>query len=157
MHAADKPLAVASTALAVQTPSQSLSLSPADLQAMPQATVTVHNGHTGAEETYTGPLLAAVLAKAGLGVTPRSEHEMLRMYVVATGTDGYSVVYSAAEVEPTLHKAQVIVALSQDGKPLARTGAFQLIDSLEVKPARWVRNLSRISVTALPSAETKAP
>ena len=38
-------------------------LSVADLQAMPQKTVTVHNEHTKADESYTGVLLGDLLAK----------------------------------------------------------------------------------------------
>ncbi len=37
-----------------------------DLLALPQVTVHVHNAHRNADETYTGPLLSDVLAKAGL-------------------------------------------------------------------------------------------
>ena len=142
-----KPAPKPSSSLLVIGPAQSITLSLADLQAMPQTTVKVHNGHTNADETYSGPRLSEVLAKVGLSLTPKNEHDFLRMYIVARGTDGYYVLYSGAEVEPGLHKAEVIVAIAQDGQPLTRTGAFQLIDSLDVKPARWVRNLSKISVT----------
>lgn len=150
MHHAEKPAAVVSTTLLVRSPTQAVTLSLADLQALPQTTVKVHNGHTNADETYTGPLLSEVLAKAGLVVTPKSEHDFLRMSIVASGTDNYFVVYSGAEVEPALHKAEVIIALALEGKPLTRTGAFQLIDSLDVKPARWVRNLNKLHVISSP-------
>ena len=151
MHHAEKPAASPSTTLLVQGPTQAVTLSLADLQALPQTTVKVHNGHTNVDETYSGPLLSEVLAKAGLVVTPKSEHDFLRMSIVASGTDDYFVVYSGAEVEPLLHKAEVIVALTLEGKPLTRTGAFQLIDSLDVKPARWVRNLNKLQVISSPA------
>ena len=121
-------------------------LSLLDLQALPQATVIVFNGHSKTEETYTGPLVSDVMAKVGFLLSGATEHEVLRSYVVATGTDGYFVVFSAAELQGALHKGQSIVALSKAGQPLTENGAFQLIDSLDVKPARWVRNLNNLAV-----------
>ena len=40
----------------------------------------------------------------------------------------------------------MIVALSRNGTELGVNGQFQMIDSIDVKPARWVRNLSSIVV-----------
>ena len=87
-----------------------------------------------------------MLGKAGVALTGATEHGILRSYVVATGTDGYFVVFSGAELQGALHKAQCIVALTKGGQPLIENGAFQLVDTLDVKPARWVRNLSGLAV-----------
>src|SRR5277367_3029076 len=38
-------------------------LSPADFHALPHTTLTVHNSHTDATETYSGVALATLLAK----------------------------------------------------------------------------------------------
>lgn len=138
-----------STALSVSTGEKHVVLSPADLQALPQTTVTVLNGHTKTEETYTGPLVSDVLAKVGIVLNSASEHSILHSYVVATGTDGYFVVFSGAELQSALHKGQCIVALSKAGQPLGETGAFQLIETLEIKPARWVRNLKDLEIVSL--------
>ncbi len=148
----DKPPAAPSTTLAVSTGQGApLTFAVADLQALPQQTITVHNAHTKADETYTGPLVSDVIAKAGLAFSDKSEHPMLRMYLIATGTDDYFVVYSAAEVQPGLHRAKVIVAIAKSGQPLGVNGQFQLIDSGDVKPARWVRNLNSLMLhTAAP-------
>ena len=146
VHHAEKP-AVASTALKVTVPGHpALSLSLADLQAMPQTTVAVFNAHTKANESYSGPLVADVVAKAGLALTEATQHEFLDSYTVAGGTDGYFVVFSGAELQPGLHKSQAIIAIAQSGHPLSRTGAFQLIEPADAKPARWVRNLKSLSV-----------
>ena len=121
----------------------------ADLQALPQVSVQVHNAHDNAEESYSGPLVTDVLAKAGLSLSAQTQRQMLESAVLAEGTDGYFVVFSAAELQPALHKAQAIVAIAQSGQPLTRTGAFQLVDPLDVKPARWVRNLTQLDVVLL--------
>lgn len=144
-HATAQP----STALSVSAGDKHIVLSPGDLQALPQASVTVLNGHTKAEETYTGPLVSDVLAKAGALLSSATERDVLHSYVVATGTDGYFVVFSGAELQGALHKAQCIVAITRDGQPLTEHGAFQLVDSLDVKPARWVRNLKGLTVLAV--------
>ena len=66
--------------------------------------------------------------------------------VVAEGTDGYKVLYSLAEINPAIHTGQVLVADTLNGKPIAADGAFKMISTEEKRPARWVRNLDKISV-----------
>ena len=128
----------------------------ADLQAMPQTTVQVFNAHTKQKESYSGPSVAAVLAKAGVALGEKTQHEILDSYVLGTGTDGYFVVFSGAELQPGLHKTEAIVAIAQGGQPLTRTGAFQLIDPEDAKPARWVRNLKALTVVAVPGPGTSS-
>ncbi len=142
----DRAAAQPSTALQVRAGEKTITLSLAELQAMPQVTVSVFNAHSKQNETYTGPLVADVLAKTSVTLSEKTQHEVLDSYVLASGTDGYFVVFSGAELQPGLHKAQAIIAIAQAGQPLARNGAFQLIDSLDVKPARWVRNLNALAM-----------
>ena len=146
----DKPPAVPSTTLRVDTGTgPAVTYNMDDLKALAQTTVIVHNAHLNKDEMYTGPLLTDVLAKAGLAFSEKTEHPMLHMAVLAGGTDKYFVVYSAAEVQPGLHMAKVIVALQRNSAPLDSSGQFQLVDSHDVKPARWVRNLNTITVKTI--------
>ncbi len=121
-------------------------LSPADLAALPHKQVTVLNGHTKANETYAGVPLGDLLSKAGVPSGEAVRGKLFLIGIVAQGTDGYGVLYSLGEVDPTIHTGEVIVADSMDGQKLTRDGAFKLISSEERRPARWVRNLSTISV-----------
>lgn len=149
---AEKPARLSAT-LKITVPGHpAVSLSLADLQALPQVTVAVTNAHTKANETYAGPMVAEVLAKAGLVLSAATQHVLLDSYVVAAGTDGYFVIFSAAELEPGLHKAHAIVALTQSGEPLTQAGAFQLIEPGDTKPARWVRNLNSLAVKPVTTA-----
>ena len=66
--------------------------------------------------------------------------------VVAEGMDSYRVLYSLAEVDPSIHTGDVIVADTLDGQKLGKDGAFKMVSSEERRPARWVRNLTSISV-----------
>jgi hypothetical protein len=54
-------------------------------------------------------------------------------------------VLSLAEVDPSFHAGEVLVADTREGQPLAKSGPFQLIVSDDKRPARWVHNL--VSVT----------
>ncbi len=47
---------------------------------------------------------------------------------------------------PLFTPGDVIVADSQDGQKLAKDGAFKMVSTEEKRPARWVRNLSQITV-----------
>jgi len=141
------PMGVPSTSLTIKTDGgQPLTLTLADLKALPQQTLTVHNAHQNTDETYSGPLLSDVLAKAGIVLTEKTEHPMLHQYLIATGTDKYWVLYSLAEVQPGLHKAKVIVAIARSGEPLNTAGQFELINDLDVKPARWIHNVTTIDL-----------
>ena len=141
------PMGAPSTSLTINTGTgQPLTLKLADLQALPQTTITVHNAHQNADETYSGPLLSDVLAKAGVVLTEKTEHPMLHQYLIATGTDKYWVLYSLAEIHPGLHNAKVIVAIARSGQPLTTAGQFELIDNLDVKPARWVHNVTTLTL-----------
>ncbi len=135
-----------STTLTLTIDGKANTLSIADLQAMPQKTITVRNEHTNTDETYSGVLLGDVLAKCGFPVDKTTHRKMLRSFLIAEGTDKYWVLYSVTEIEPSEHTAEVIVATSMSGKALDADGALKLIDSSDKKPQRWVRNLSAITV-----------
>lgn len=120
-----------------------------DLLALPQVTVNVHNAHRNADETYSGPLLSDVLAKAGLVANKETEPLILHSSVIATGTDHYFVLYSAAEVEPMFTSSQVIVAVMKSGLPNTEGGNIQLINTNGARPARWVHGLSDINVMSV--------
>jgi hypothetical protein len=130
--------------LQVSFGAQSATWTPEALAALPPSTVTVNNENSKASETYSGVPLIDLLTRLGIKEKPGKKD--LLLYVVATGSDGYAVVYSIGEIMPFIHDAAVIVADSQDGKPLAATGPFELIASREKHPARWVRNLASIKV-----------
>jgi hypothetical protein len=138
--------APASTNLTLTVEGKVTTLSVAELQAMPQKTVIVHNEHTKAEETYTGVLLGDLLAKYGFPGSQANHRTMLRSYLVAEGTDKYWVLYSVTEIESSEHDGNVIVATSMNGKPLGLDGQLKLVASGDKKPQRWVRNLAAITV-----------
>ncbi len=116
------------------------------LAALPHKTVIVHNAHTKADETYSGVALIDLLLKLDVPAKPHGKD--LALYLVAEGSDGYKAVYSVAEVNPDVHEATVLVADSEDGKPIAADGPLKLVATGETRPARWVRNLVAVRVLA---------
>jgi hypothetical protein len=125
---------------------KTVSLTPDEIAALPHKTVSVFNSHTKANETYSGVALADLLSKVGV---PRGEEVKGKLFmtaVIAEGTDKYSVLYALAEVDPSIHTGDVIVADSVDGQKLGKDGAFKMVSTEERRPARWVRNLTEISI-----------
>lgn len=125
---------------------KSSTLTPGDVAALPHKTVTVFNSHSKTNETYSGVALSELLRKAGV---PQGEGVRGRLFavgVMARGTDQYSVLYALAEVDPSIHTGDVIVADSVDGHKLGNDGAFKMVSTEEKRPARWVRNLEEIDV-----------
>jgi len=148
-----KPAITPSKELTVVTNTQELPLvprtfTPAMLKALPQQTITAIDGHTHTTSTFTGPLVSDVFGATGLASDDKTHSLLLRGFVIAEGTDRYRVVYSMAELEPTFSSGKVIIALTRDGKPVA--SGLQLVDNLDIKPARWVQAIHILAFSAVP-------
>ena len=118
----------------------------AEFRILPHVTITVHNSHTKADETYSGVPLATLLAKLNAPVGDKFRKEALTTYLLASGSDGYSVILSLAEVDPSFRDDPVLVADTRDGQPLAKSGPFELIVPGDKRPARWIHNLNFIGL-----------
>jgi hypothetical protein len=130
------------SSLQVESKARSLTLTLDDPNSMPHITVTVHNPHTNADETYSGVRLADLLVKVGAPLGKDLHDEALANYVIAVGADGYKAVLALGELDPGFHPGEVIVADAMDGKPLdAHSGPLKLVVSEDKRPARCVRNL----------------
>jgi hypothetical protein len=144
-----KPPVPPSTSLTLVNGTQTKTLTVEDLRKLPQVTVYVHNVHTDKDEIYTGPLVSDVLALVGLEPTHENEATILHSYVVALATDHYSVVYSAAEMEPAFAHGKVIVAITKSQIPNSDGGNIQLVNTDGAKPARWIHGLTTLTITTL--------
>jgi DMSO/TMAO reductase YedYZ molybdopterin-dependent catalytic subunit len=129
---------------AVSTP---LTLTVADLKAMPRKTLTVVNPHEKKTEKYEGVALEEILRKAGVPQGDALRGPAMATYVLAEAADGYRVVFSLAELDAGIADSAVIVADTVDGTPLGdKLGPFRLVAPHEKRPARWVRMLRSITV-----------
>ena len=122
-------------------------LSLAEFKSLPHLTVTVKNGHTDAQEVYSGVRLAELLNRVRAPLGKDLHGKAMTSYVRASATDGYAVVFSIAEIDPEFHSGEVIVADQLNGQPLdAKAGPFKLVASEDKRPARWVRNLTTLEL-----------
>jgi len=146
-------LLVGTSVSAIQSPTsisvsgdvkQPLTLTAADLAAMPRATVSTNNN--GITKAYEGVWLSEVLKKAGVQIGGL-RGTSLAMYVLASASDGYQVVFSIGELDPEMTDAQFLLADKADGKPLfGEDGSFRLVVPKDKRGARSVRMLNKIEV-----------
>jgi len=123
-----------------------LTLTAAELAALPRASVTTTSG--GIETRWEGVWVHEVLKAAG-GVPLGSElrGEALTTYIMAEASDGYRVLYSIGELDPAFHDNQFLLADSADGRPLfGDDGNFRIVSPLDGRGARSVRMLTRLEV-----------
>ena len=137
----------AQASLKVENGSRQITVSQDSLKSLPHKTLTIHDHHTNADETYSGVPLIELLKQVGAPTGHDVRGKVLSKYIVATGSDGYKAVLALAETEPDFHPGDVLVADAMDGKPLgAKTGPFRLIVSEDKRPARSVRNLVSVEL-----------
>jgi len=128
-----------------------ITLTATDLKAMAHVTVTIHNSHSNADESYSGIRVAALLAKVGAPLGSSLRGKALAQYIVASGSDGYQTVVALGEVDPEFHSGEVLVADAMDGKPLdSHSGPLKLVVTEDKHPARSVRNLVQIELRTAP-------
>jgi hypothetical protein len=138
---------VPSTLLKIQgLDGKSITLSPQQFAALPHKTVSVFNSHSKTNEKYSGVPLTDLLAKVGVLLGEQVKGKLFLTGIVAEGTDNYDVLYALAEVDPSIHAGDVIVADSVDDHKLEKDGAFKMVSTEEKRPARWVRNLTSVTV-----------
>jgi DMSO/TMAO reductase YedYZ molybdopterin-dependent catalytic subunit len=125
-----------------------LSLTPADLKALPRTTVSVQD--EGRPVKYEGVLVGELLKRAGAPVGGELRGNAVASYVLASASDGDQVVFSLAELDPAFTGSEVIVADTIDGKPLfAYQGAFRIVAPKDTRGARSIRMLERLQVVRL--------
>jgi len=131
---------------AVSTP---LTLTAEDLKKMPRTTLQVSNSHEKKSETYEGVLLEELLRRAGVPQGDQLRGKLMATCVTAEAEDGYKVVFAIAELDSGIANAEVLVADTVDGAPIdAKRGPFRLVVPHDKRPARWVRMLKSITVSA---------
>jgi DMSO/TMAO reductase YedYZ molybdopterin-dependent catalytic subunit len=127
---------------------QPLTLTRSALAKMPRATVKTTNG--GVEIAYEGVWLHEVLKAAGVPSGSELRGKALTTYVVAEASDGYQVVFSISEIDPSFTENQILLADKADGKPLfGRDGSFRLVAPKDKVGARSIRMLTKIEVTQI--------
>ncbi|MGH8159575.1 MAG: molybdopterin-dependent oxidoreductase [Rhodanobacter sp.] len=117
------------------------------LAALPRVDV-VAAAHHEPSSRWQGVALEDLLHRSGAPAGEQLRGQAMRSVVRVTASDHYQVVFSLAELDPTLGNEQVILADTQDGHPLGKDGPFRLIVPGDKRPARWIRNVTAIEVVS---------
>jgi hypothetical protein len=124
---------------------KTVTLSPADLAAMPQQTIKATDHGTAV--TFEGVRLSDVLAKVDIPAGEKFHSTAASYYLVVAARDGYKAVFGWAELDPSFMDKPVYLAVKRDGKPLPeKDGPFQLIAPGEKRGARWVRQVTALTI-----------
>ncbi|MDQ3693983.1 MAG: molybdopterin-dependent oxidoreductase [Chloroflexota bacterium] len=125
----------------------------ADLEQFPVQTVEVTyiSGEASEDHTFTGVLLADVLAAVELDADPDGpKNAILRYYLVFTAKDGYQVLLSGGEFDPGFGNHPVLLAWEQDGEPLtAEDGPVRLVVPGDVRGGRYISGIATITVATI--------
>jgi hypothetical protein len=130
---------------AVATP---MALTAEDLDKMPRTTATLTaDGNT---TTYEGVLLYDILIKAGWQFGRGMTGKGMASYLIATGKDGYQVVFALPELDPMFAGSKVIIADKADGGPLSGPQQpFRIVAPQDKMHARSIYSLVKIEVVRL--------
>lgn len=125
---------------------KTLSLSLSDFAKLKHVDATMKS-REGVLQQYSGVPIFDLLQLAGVTVGKELKGENLTKYMLVRSSDGYEVVFSLAELDPSFTNRVVILADSKDGKPLADgVGPFRLVVPDENKPARSALEVTNLII-----------
>jgi hypothetical protein len=121
-------------------------LSLRDFAQLPRQTIQAKD-HSGTLANYQGVSLAEVLRAGKVAMGKELKGALLANCLLVEASDGYRVVFSLAEIDPSITDHMVLVADRQDGKPLPPKDApYRLVVPHDKRHARWVRQVTRIAI-----------
>ena len=130
-------------------------VTPVTLAALNQPTTETATFLSGAgqvTDTYTGVSLWTLLQDQGLVTDPAIKNDVLRLGVVATGSDGYRALISLGEIDPAFGNQPDLVAYADTGGQLGpggSAGAMRLVVPGDQAGGRYVSNLVDLRVIDL--------
>jgi hypothetical protein len=115
--------------------------------------------HEGAKEAFHGVTLAELLSRAKILLGAEARGDKLRRYVIVKGHDGYSALFSVAEIDPYFAQQPALLADDLNGQPLpAPHGPLRLVVPGDKHRRRWVGQVATIEVhNALEKPTASAP
>ena len=114
---------------------KSLQLKATDLAKLPRREIKAKD-HDGKDTTYSGVELREVLKLAGANFGADLRGPAMANFLLVEAADNYHAVFALPELDDTYTDRIVILADTQDGKPLdAKNGPWQIIVPDEKKHA----------------------
>lgn len=120
----------------------------ASLRGLPQKSVEVEYASAKGQQkhTYQGVLLHDVLKDAQPRFDASKKNGQLRGIVAATGGGDYRAVFAWAELDPGFAKSEILLAVSEDGKPFDDAQGPRLVVPQDTKGGRYVSELNQLWV-----------
>jgi hypothetical protein len=115
-----------------------LTLTMAQLAALPAQTVTLPDG-----TTESGPTLSSVLTQAGFKLISACKNDQLHYWIEASSLDGSGAVISDGELDPLFGNNPAILSVTENGVPLT---APRLAVPKDKTTARDVGNVFNITI-----------
>jgi len=129
---------------------QAVTLSAADLAAMPRTSVTLHLDG-GRTEACEGVQLSDILAKVGAPQGKALRGPEMADIIVVKASDGYRVALALAETDPGMRPDKMVLADRCNGAAMAAPeGPLRLVVENDVRPARSARQVISISLARAP-------
>ena len=132
-----------------------LALSLDDLRAMAHQSGEVDD--QGRRATYEGVPITEILRRAGVAIGRAPlRGKALTSVVFVTGLDGFQAVFTLAELDPASTGQRVLLADAVDGRLLSgKDGPLRVVAPGDKYPARWVRQVVRLTVASVTSPALK--
>jgi DMSO/TMAO reductase YedYZ molybdopterin-dependent catalytic subunit len=126
-------------------------LDSAALARLPATELMMADGHAASADSarYRGVLLWELIRQAGPQVDSARKGDLLRHFVVVTGSDGYQVTVAVGEILPDYAAQPVLLVWLRNGEPLdGAHGMAQLLVPGDRRRSRSVHNVARIEFQA---------
>lgn len=138
----------------VNVKGESFKFSLEDLRKLPRKQIKATD-HSKEEHVFDGVAMSEVLKAAHVPLGKDLRGPLLTNYVLVEAKDKYRAVFALPECDPESTDNVVLVADTQDGKPIPDTHApLRIVLAHEKRHSRWVRQVIKISVLQSPESAT---
>lgn len=138
----------AQTLQVIDAEGHAATLTAAQIANAPHLTVNVREHD--ATTQFEGVPLSSLLSVAGIRLGDTMRGPRMTEVLLVEAADGYKVVFALAELDPAFATREIILADKRDGKPLdAKEGPWRIVAPGDKRPARWVRQVMTLRLTAL--------
>jgi hypothetical protein len=112
-------------------------------------------GGSPVHDVYTGISLWNLVSNAGGFVVSDAKNDILRKFIIATGSDGYQAVFAAGEIDPNFGNRPYLVAYHDTAGQLGANGPdgfARIVADGDKAGGRYVSNLVSLQVGSIPAA-----
>jgi hypothetical protein len=129
---------------------RTVTLTAAEIAALPHQTVTTVDGHDHKSHAYSGIPVRDLLTRVGVSFGEKMRGAQLRLAVLVRSRDGYVITYALAEFDAAYRPTTILLVDGEDGaKESPNVGPFRLVAPGDARPARWARMVTSLEVVAL--------